>query len=181
MTNKAPSVYSLLVKDKDDFLGILAYSVYRRQKQGLTDEPAEDGDGTSLKSKAEAFGELSRSSAQLELYRDQALKLADSFTDALLSESIKAIQKKLETEYHAKLEATRPSFAQGVWASVVASFVFTLLLGIFVFFTWSLKQGPRQVIENIFDVKIIAVGQKGNAAPASPEAAPTSAIGSPTP
>jgi hypothetical protein len=43
-----------------------------------------------------------------------------------------------------------------------------------VFFTWSLKQGPRQVIEHVFDVAIIDVPLAEQAAESGlPEQPPT--------
>jgi hypothetical protein len=67
--------------------------------------------------------------------------------------------KELEALYLAKanneIRSSRPGFWKGVSQSVMGSGLFTLLIGCLVFFAWSLKQGPRQVIEQVFDVVII--------------------------
>ncbi|WP_256665213.1 hypothetical protein [Pseudomonas sp. SLFW] len=35
------------------------------------------------------------------------------------------------------------------------------MIGCLVFFTWSLKQGPRHVIEKVFDVTIVDIVSSG--------------------
>jgi ATP-dependent Zn protease len=72
----------------------------------------------------------------------------------LLEEVIGDHDKENEIRLKDELRRVKPSFWVGVWSSVIGSFIFILLLGILVFFSWSLKQGPRQAIELIFNVKI---------------------------
>jgi hypothetical protein len=149
------SIYGLLVEDQNDFLGILAYSVYKRQKiefihvhLAKTGQPPSDAD-------LAPFYALSRSETQLQHYRTQALALAEEFVTTAFGEHLETTRETLEQEYKVKLETLKPSFGESVFASVIGSFVFTLLLGLIVFFSWSLTQGPQQVIESIFKVRIV--------------------------
>jgi len=60
-----------------------------------------------------------------------------------------------------EIRSARPGFWKGVSQSVLGSGAFTLLIGCLVFFTWSLKQGPRHVIEKVFDVTIVDIVSSG--------------------
>lgn len=148
-------IYKSLVADETDILGKLAYSLYKRQKieyiQAFKNEHGADPDDADLT----AFHKISNNPSQLDVYRNQAARLAEAFLENSLADEA----KELEELYAAKAYNEARSFRQGFWVgvsqSVIGSACFILLLGFLVFFTWSLKQGPRQVIEKVFDVTIV--------------------------
>lgn len=154
-------IFSELANDEDDILGQLAYSVYKRQKiEYIKAFKARNGfepQDTDLI----AFHDISNSHSQLESYRAQAARLAKDFLDSCIS----AESEELATFYAAKanseISSARPGFWKGVSQSLIGSALFTLLIGCLVFFTWSLKQGPRHVIEKVFDVTIVDVVSSG--------------------
>lgn len=156
-------IFSALANDEDDILGQLAYSVYKRQKiEYIKAFKARNGfepqDADLI-----AFHDISNSHSQLESYRTQAARLAKDFLDSCMS----AESEELATFYAAKanseISSARPGFWKGVSQSVIGSACFIMLLGCLVFFTWSLKQGPRQVIEQVFDVMIVDVAPTNTA------------------
>ncbi len=53
--------------------------------------------------------------------------------------------------------AVTTTYTRCLWrmSKIVGSILFVFLLGFLVFFTWSLNQGPKQVIEQVFDVTIL--------------------------
>lgn len=142
-------IFSGLVKDEDDILGQLAYSVYKRQKIEYIQAFRERNGTVPLDCDLIAFHDLSNSSAQIDAYRTQATRLATNF----LESSLGAESEELAAFYSAR--------AKGASQSLVGSGLFTLLIGCLVFFAWSLKQGPRQVIEQVFDVVIIDADSRG--------------------
>src|ERR1700761_8160102 len=147
-------IYRKLVEDDDDLLGIIAYSLYKRQKfefiknfktkYGKEPEPSD----------FESFNDLAAGQLQLNSYFNEAQTLAQKFLD----ESLAADSAELEDKYSALAQETirkaKPSFWFGVWQGCVASFIFVILIGVLVFFTWSVKQGFRQALENTFDIQI---------------------------
>ncbi|MFK3943185.1 hypothetical protein ACI2KC_16110 [Pseudomonas monteilii] len=148
-------IYTELVKNEDDILGIIAYSLYKRQKiefiKAFKAKHGRDPTDADLSH----FHEVSNSSFQLQAYRDQADKLAQDFLTISLETRAEALEQYYETKTTDAIRGYKPSFWLGVSQGVVASIIFVLLLGVLVIFTWSLNQGPRQVIEQIFDVKIL--------------------------
>jgi hypothetical protein len=150
---KPNRIYDRLVENKNDFLGILAYSVYKRQKNAVIARFAES-DKETLEVELRRFYDLCNTDTQLSYFRAEANDLAQNFTQATLKEVIDDHEKEYDSRLRAELQNLRPSFWTSVWSGVVSSFIFVLILGILVFFSWSLKQGPRQAIESIFNVKI---------------------------
>lgn len=148
-------IYKELVADESDILGKLAYSLYKRQKieyiQAFREKHGEDPTDADLT----AFHDISNNATQLDGYRNQAAQLALSFLETSLANEAKELEDLYSAKANNEIRSFRPGFWMGVSQSVVGSACFILLLGCLVFFTWSLKQGPRQVIEQVFGVAIV--------------------------
>ncbi|WP_394201532.1 hypothetical protein [Marinagarivorans algicola] len=153
IANNSPNtIYSDLVSSEDDILGIIAYSVYKRQKISHLE---------SSKVGATSLQELASTPEQQDFYRQQAIGLLDNFAKLYLEEDMQdrdiVFQDKiseLETSYTNKLREFKPSFWSGVWQSVVGAFVFVLCMGVLVFTLWAWKQGIVSAVEVAFDVTI---------------------------
>jgi hypothetical protein len=134
---KPSSIYGKLVESKDDFLGIFAYSVYKRQKTELVASLA-DAEDNVFQLQLKQFTELCNSETQLNYFRTEADQLALNFTTAALNEQIEEIQKAYDDRLTAEIRSINPSFWFGVWSSVVGSIIFVLFPGIIVFFCGAL-------------------------------------------
>jgi ATP-dependent Zn protease len=150
---KATRIYDQLVESKDDFLGILAYSVYKRQKNEIISR-FKDQEESGLEIELKRFYDLCNSDTQLSYFRTEAEQLAQNFAQAALQEQLDDYERQYDSRLKDEMRSVKPSFWMGVWSSVIGSFIFVLVLGILVFFSWSLKQGPKQAIESIFNIKI---------------------------
>lgn len=149
-------IYKELVESEDDILGIIAYSLYKRQKiEYIRNFKDKTGNNPADKDLV-PFHDVSNSASQLESYRNQASQLAQNFLDISLSTEAQRLEKYYADKANEEIKSVRPGFWIGVWQSVVGSVVFVSLVGFLVFFTWSLNQGPKQVIEQVFDIKIIS-------------------------
>ncbi len=151
-------MYSKLVENQDDILGILAYSIYKRQKieyiqtkrtakgRELTDDDLEE------------FFRISNTPSQMQFYRAEAELLADEFLAQALSTELGKVESEQERRYEQRLllelKGLRCGFWSGVAQSLIGSVVFVLFVGLVVAFAWSLNQGAEQVIEQIFNVEI---------------------------
>lgn len=148
-------IFNELVADQDDILGQLAYAAYKRQKiefiQAFRDKTGVDPKDEDLA----PFHDISNGLSQRGIYRTQAAKLVKEFSAASLATEVDGLRKFYSTKANNEIRSARPGFWKGVSQSLIGSGLFTLLIGCLVFFTWSLKQGPRQVIEQVFDVMIV--------------------------
>jgi hypothetical protein len=148
-------IYKELVADESDILGRLAYSLYKQQKIEYILAFQEKNGIAPVNSDLTAFHGVSNSASQLASYRNQAAKLALGFLDTSLANEARELEELYSAKADHEIRSARPGFWKGVAQSLIGSGMFALLIGCFVFFTWSLKQGPRQVIEQVFDVVIV--------------------------
>lgn len=166
MSKQYNLIYEKLVKNKDDILGIVAYSVYKRQKieyiKSHTD--SENDDQESLpEGKLESFMAISTSDAQLSFYEEAAANILDEYANLSESEKISEINadhneqlERKKKDYERKLRnAKSTNFMYGVWQSITASIMLILVLGVFTFILWSSKQGIVPMIEEISQKKIL--------------------------
>jgi len=148
-------IFNELVADKDDILGQLAYAAYKRQKiefiQTFRSKNGKDPSDEDLV----PFHDICNGFSQRGIYRAHAANLAADFVESSLAAETDELRKFYSEKANSEIRSTRPGFWKGVSQSLIASGLFTLLIGCLVFFTWSLKQGPRQVIEQVFDVMIV--------------------------
>lgn len=157
-------IYSVLVENEQDTLGVIAYSLYKRQKIDYIKtfkvkygrEPKDDD--------LTPFHDVSNSETQLESYRNQASQLVQGFLDASISTQAMELEQYYSDKASSEIRNAKPGFWLGVAQSLVGSVLFVFMLGFLVFFTWSLNQGPKQVIEQVFDVTIINTASAENSA-----------------
>ena len=158
-------VYSLLVEGPEDFLGILAYSVYKQQKAEVIERFK---DSNKLESELQSFYGLSKCESQRSFYKNQALGLARKFVDTAAGELIEESRTEITNDCRRKFESYKPSFWASVWAGVVAGIISILFLGLVIFFINSARYGFSTAVEKGFGVKITEVGDDD--APVSPPA-----------
>jgi archaellum biogenesis protein FlaJ (TadC family) len=84
--------------------------------------------------------------------------LAQKFAEITLDKVIQDYEDEYDERLKRELQSLKPKFWTGVWQSVIGSLIFILVLGLLVFFSWSLKQGPKDLIESMFNVKISPAG-----------------------
>lgn len=129
-------MYEKLVESEEDFIGIVAYSIYKRQKQVFLKEQESKGSKRVNPRAMQQFLDLASSESQIKLYREQAAKLTKEFTVALLDE------KKEEIFYYALEKIGKKGFwgfMYGVSQSLVANLIWLGLLAIIALILW--KQG----------------------------------------
>lgn len=176
-------IYSELVQDDDDILGIIAYSIYKRQKIEFIENFKEQNKVPPTDKDLKSFNQLSNSQSQLQSYKLQAIDLSERFLEVALEAKAEEIEKFYENKYTQEVRNYRPSFWSGVAQSMVGSVVFVFVIGFFIFMTWSAKLGVKQVIEGIFNVKIVTIDSNVDVTLHPPEpslpSTPTNADNSP--
>lgn len=147
-------IYTKLVDNENDVIGVVAYSVYKRQKIEYIEAIRCKHQRRPDERELAAFHDLSNSATQLDSYRQQSVALVREFLASAFLEEAEQLSLRYEEKTKQELARFKPSFWTGVAQSVLGSAGFVMLLGALVIFTWSLNQGPRQVIEQVFDVTI---------------------------
>lgn len=147
-------IYSKLVDDDDDILGIISYSFYKQQKIEFIREIQEKHARRPNDDELRAFNITSNSPASLESFKVKAEALSREFVEAVLDEQIKEIQGNSDQELAQRVKALRPIFWQGIAQNILASLLFVLFIGLIVFTAWSSKYGFTQAVEQIMGVNI---------------------------
>ena len=147
-------IYSKLVDDNNDILGIIAYSFYKRQKIEFLRNIQEKHNRCASADELRIFKITSNSEEALESYKVKAEALAREFIDAVLDEQIKEIQNNSDQELIRQVKSIRPTFWWGVAQNAFASLLFVILIGLVMFVAWSSKYGLQQAVEQVMGVNI---------------------------
>jgi hypothetical protein len=167
-------IYNKLVNDKDDVLGIIAYSLYKRNKIDFinkfkAEHGTPPGDDQML-----TFHASSTTESSLEGFRRQAVELARAFLDSALDEERQELEQEYAEKYYLskvtdEVKALKPnyffSFLFGVSQGLVSSVLFAALIGFFAFVFWSSKVGIPKLIGDIFGYEVIEKAPVKQASP----------------
>lgn len=147
-------VYEKLVDDENDILGILAYSIYKRQKIEFLKNFHKENNRDPDQDEMASFQKLSVSDSQLEFYKNQSFVLVNAFLDEALEEDLNEREIDFSARVHSEVSQLKGNFLTGVFQSLIGSVLFVFFVGIIVFFSWSLNQGLENAIESIFNIEI---------------------------
>jgi hypothetical protein len=138
--------FEKLVTDDNDFVGMVAYTIYKRQKiewiDAFKQHNNQDPDANQL---ASGFMSVSTMPSQMDAYKEQALTLVNNFLEATLSEKAQELQDGIR--HDAVVQAVSKGFWRGVWQNIFAgaiASIFTLSLALIL---WAAVQGPEKLFK----------------------------------
>lgn len=165
MPKQYNEIYKKLVKNPNDILGIVAYSVYKRQKFEFISKSTDSEESKEHPTDEEiaTFTDISNSQAQLDFYEEAAANLLDGYAALSESEKVKELEENYneqlaqnKKDYERKLRNSKSTnFMYGVSQSIVASLLIIIILGFLTFMVWSTKQGITPMIEEIWQIQIL--------------------------
>lgn len=131
-------VFNQIVEADEDFLGLLAYALYKRHKiEWIRTHPGIDRD---------SFKQVACTTQQVRMYRDQAEQLAKNFIDESLDQLGAEMKETIATGVIvSKIESLKPGFWRSLGnhtLSGVASVAVALaLFGLFTLYSSYLENG----------------------------------------
>lgn len=147
-------IYSKLVEDPDDILGIIAYSFYKQQKIEFIKAFIDQEKRSPTDEELRVFYVTSNSPASITSYRTKAEVLSREFIDAVVGEQIQEIQRASDEELTKRIKSLKSNFWPGVAQNVFSSLLFVILIGAILFVAWSTKYGASQAIEQVTGYQI---------------------------
>ena len=121
-------IYNALVEGPDDFIGLVAYSIYKKEKIAYVRRFEEKNGRSPEPSELQDFH--GQAHGRLEQYKELATAHVADFYDSIY----KAQSESLEQEYHQKLKddlkQARTSWFAGVCQSLIGSFLYSILIGV---------------------------------------------------
>jgi len=155
-------IFDELVGDDRDFVGIVAYTIYKRQKvEWLTRFEEEHGRPATDDEVATGFARFSNLPSQIQAYREQAIDLVDNFLDVALDEQIEEIHQ--EMLQNAVVKAVKRSFWSSVGENLAAGLIASLLTLGATGLIWVAAKGPENLWREALQHYM---GQQGAVTPA---------------
>lgn len=152
MSRKYSNIFSRLVEDENDLIGLIAYGLYKQHKiefiksyksQHPEDEPTDED--------CEAFAIASCTEIQLNQYRDSAENLLQRLTLEAAREEIDVFEGDMLRQYQEEIrnavKEVQPKWWHSVLWSLLASFVFSLIVAIGFFLGSTTEKGTVETIK----------------------------------
>lgn len=114
-------IYSKLVRDDDDIIGMVAYGIYKKHKIEFIESIKSAHDREPNADEWHAFAISTNTESQRDKYVAQAETMLATFVMNSAGEQIKNSERKMLEQYRANIKAVLPSNAKTVWLSVLGS------------------------------------------------------------
>lgn len=139
-------IFNKIVADDNDFVGMVAYTLYKRQKVEWIEKFSTDHQRQPTDDELEAgFTRFSLMPSQLQSYREQAVDLLDVFLDQALYAKLDEAQQAIRDD--AIVKAVHKSTTQGVVENLIAGFIAALITLAASGLIWVAMQGPENLIK----------------------------------
>lgn len=157
MVQRYNFIFEALVKSDNDLVGMVAYTLYKRQKiEWIEKFRAEHANTDPTEEELEAgFSKFTNMPSQHQVYREQAVQVLDRFLDQALYDKLNEYQRELRDA--AVVKAVNKPFSRAVFENVVAGFVASLVTLGAAGLLWVASKGPenllREAIERFLGAK----------------------------
>lgn len=143
MPRKYSTIYNLLVEDRADIIGHIAYALYKEDKVGFISKYKEEHDGNEpSEEELERFNSISSCQGSIDKYKFVASCILQNFLDNTLEESKRDVEDSIyKNHLYLIKEAIKPispksmwiNYLHGVLQSVIGAVIFMLLMCALVF------------------------------------------------
>lgn len=124
-------IYSKLVSSEDDIEGMIAYSIYKRHKIEFITNYKEQHEGNAPSDKdMESFFISSTTDSQLEKYKERAGSLLSETVVSMAGDQIDHYEDEMLRDYEKHIKKCLPSSGKTILLNMVATLLFSLILGI---------------------------------------------------
>lgn len=114
--------YSNLVQGSDDLVGLIAYSLYKRQKLDFVDSHQRDHGRPPSLDELQVFYQLVSMPGQIEALRTRSATLLEQVSEEVFDEAVQELEKDYEARLMAELK-TPKNFWRAVGENIVANIV----------------------------------------------------------
>ena len=122
MQKKYSEAFSKIVENETDIEGMVAYYMYKQQKQEFTEKYIRQNSKVSDNDTLKNFHDTCLTDAAIRGYRSQSSELLQKYGQIVFLQKVRDLSK-IENQLNEK-----NAFREGVKQSVVGSFVFAFLL-----------------------------------------------------
>ena len=143
-------IYSKLVQEPGDLVGLLAYGIYKFEKIDYVARFKERTGAEANPADLEDFHDLSI--ARVEQYRALAEMQMTTFQRNLLDSVIEELNHDYDEKLKEEILEYRPGWIAPITQSFLGSVVFTIVLGMIVIILLGLRTGIGGIIKQFIDM-----------------------------
>lgn len=164
-------IYSQLVKDEFDFVGQIAYSLYKKDKIKHIEEYNASKGHEIPQPELEKFHEMSCKEIVIEAYRRKAEDILEEFINETLEEATEEIKFNAINNHTEILKAiikpiTPASKMRQFWTrilqSIVSNLTLSAIIALIILILYVSRVGIIGAIENIYKVKLVPGTTRNN-------------------
>ena len=154
-------IYNEILKDENDFVGMVAYAIYKKHKISYIENfKSKNGGQSPSEDDLGNFHDSSCLNESINGYSNLAEKKIADFMADLYGHEVEEIKEdynrkldQIKQDFTNTIEEIRelksPGFLKGVWQSTLGALGYTILIGFLLFTLWTLRFGIKHVIESI--------------------------------
>lgn len=139
-------MFILLSEEEDNEIVVkIAYTFYKNQKVEYIASLDDDtkNNPTLLNTQLQEFYRTAYLSSSIQTYLNQANEFVESFAEYISNATAEVYEKRIEgieeafkTDLNSVIKKNVGGFWKPIWQGIISSFLFFLITGIFIFFTW---------------------------------------------
>lgn len=146
-------IYEKLVSSSSDIVGMIAYSLYKREKVEYIREFKQRNGRNPEAFDLHSFHLSTNTESRLSGYGVQAKEIAREFLEISLETKVGEIESKLLADYESTQIGSDLRQLQKFWPSVfqgfVSSWLFTLSIGLIILLSALIRLGPKDVFVEV--------------------------------
>lgn len=144
-------IYSKLVRDDDDIIGMVAYGIYKKHKIEFIESVKKERNREPNQEEWHAFAISSNTDSQLDKYISQADSTLASFVMNSAREQIKETEQRMLEQYQANIKAVLPSNWKTIGLSVLGSFIFSAVVTLALILGAFSEKGKANLVNKIVE------------------------------
>lgn len=142
------TAYSTIVEGNDDLMGLVAYSLYKRDKLAFLSKHHHDVGQKPTDAEMMAFCRTSTLPGPVSAYRSKAAYLMSEMYDELLAEQVGELSEKYKADLVDELKKAHP-FWSGVWQHFCAGLTIWAFVGLTILVLYGQQIGFKQLVSNL--------------------------------
>lgn len=148
--------YGNLVRNENDLIGLIAYSLYKQDKLAFVDDHKNGGGSEPSDDQMETFCRSSNLPNRLVSYREAAASLLEKINDEMLETSIEQIEENYKADIVNQVKKLEePSMRRDIVTHALAGIAVWAIVGLLIFCGLVLRNGFTATIHGLtgYEVK----------------------------
>ncbi|MCR5258952.1 MAG: hypothetical protein K6E40_12445 [Desulfovibrio sp.] len=146
-TSRYSFVYNALVEEENDFVGLVAYSIYKKILYVRRFEEKNKRPPTP-----EELQEFhAQAHDRIDQYKDLATTRVANFYDTVYKSQYENIEAEYRKKFIEKVENLRPHWLAGICQSIIGSYLYTSLIGVIAVLLLYSQLGLGWVVKKAID------------------------------